>query len=296
MNALTVEVAIVTGLAVGSVYALIGLSFNLVIAATGFVNFAIETLVSVGGIAAYLMLNSWHVPVLAAIVAIAAGGLVLGALLDLVARRTVDGRVANVGRAVLLATVGISVGADALATQWFGGSARQVKPYISPVPIKLGNIPVPPSYIIMIAVLLAAAAILELVLRATSTGRQLRALQEDRAGAELAGINVNAYTTVIFAISGGLAALSGFLITPISFASASAGSTLIIPAFAGVALGGFGSLRGGIAGGLLAGLVGSLVPLWLPPDSVDPILLGLIAVVLLAWPNGLLGARALREV
>jgi branched-chain amino acid transport system permease protein len=296
MSPLTVEVAIITGLAVGSVYALIGLSFNLVIAATGFVNFAIETLVSVGGIAAYVLLNDHHLPVVAAIVVIAAGGLVLGAVLDVVARRTVDGRVANVGRAVLLATVGISVGADALLVRVFGGSARQVNPYVSAVPLKVGGVPVPPSYIVMVAVMVCVAGILEIVLRVTSVGRQLRALQEDRTAAELAGINVNLYTTAVFAISGALAAVSGFLITPISFASASAGSSLIIPAFAGVAIGGFGSLRGCIAGGLVAGLVGSVGPLWLPPDSVDPILLGLMALVLLARPSGLFGARALREV
>jgi len=67
MSSLTLEVAIITGLAVGSVYALIGLSFNLVIAATGFVNFAIETLVSAGGIAAYVLLNERGLPVLAVV-------------------------------------------------------------------------------------------------------------------------------------------------------------------------------------------------------------------------------------
>lgn len=296
MTSQTVIVAIITGLAVGSVYALIGLSFNLVIAATGFVNFAIETLVSAGGIAAYILLNERGLPVVAAVVIIAAGGLLAGSLLDVLVRRTVDGRVANVGRAVLLATVGISVAADALLTQLFGGSSRQVKPFVSAVPVHVGGIPVPPTYMVMIAVMLVIALILEVTLRITSAGRQLRALQEDRVAAELAGINVGFYTTTVFAISGLLAAVSGFLITPISFASPSAGSTLIIPAFAAVALGGFGSLRGCIAGGLVVGLVGAIVPLWLPPDSVDPILLGTMTLILLARPGGLLGARALREI
>lgn len=296
MSSLTLEVAIITGLAVGSVYALIGLSFNLVIAATGFVNFAIETLVSCGGIAAYVLLNERGLPVLGAVAVIAAGGLLAGTVLDVIARRTVDGRVANVGRAVLLATVGISVGADALLTQVFGGSARQVDPYVSAMPLKLGNIPLPPAYIVMVVAMICIAVVLEIVLRLTSVGRQLRALQEDRVGAELAGVNVGAYTTAVFGISGALAAVAGFLITPISFASASSGSSLIIPAFAAVALGGFGSLRGCIAGGLVVGVVGSVVPLWLPPDSVDPILLGLMTVVLLARPGGMFGLRALREV
>jgi branched-chain amino acid transport system permease protein len=148
----------------------------------------------------------------------------------------------------------------------------------------------------MIAVVAVVVVAFEIVLRFTAAGRGLRAMQQDREGLALLGFNVKARTTMVFALSGLFAALAGFLITPVSSSSPQVGAQLVVPAFAALAIGGFGSFRGAIGGGLVIGLIVGIVPIYLPVAAVNPILLILIVAVLLVRPSGLFGTRAAREL
>lgn len=296
MNLTTLGVGIASGLGQGGVYALIAVSLTLVISATGFFNFALESLVALGGICTYLALAEWHLHLYVAVPMICIGGAVAGAVIDFIAHRPLEGRTANVALAVLLATTGLSIAIDAAAGLWFGDTPRDVPPYVSPSPITIFSVPIPVYYVVMIAVVAVVVAVFEIVLRFTAVGRGLQAMQEDREGVSLLGFNVKTRTTMVFALSGLFAALAGFLITPVSSASPGVGSQLVIPAFAALAIGGFGSFRGSIGGGLVIGLIVGIVPLYLPAASVNPILLVLIVAVLLIRPSGLFGARAAREL
>lgn len=292
----TIGVGIASGLSLGSIYALVALSFALVVLTTSYFNFALESLVSLGGIAAFYLLTAAHLglPLTALIVCV--GGVTAGVALELVGHRTLENRARDVATSVLLATIGISIAIDGGTGALFGGTPRQVPSYVPATPFTVLGVPIKWEYVVTVAVVIVVAAVLEVVTRRTAVGRFLRATQNDKEGAALLGQNVRVTTAVVFGVAGLLAAVAGFLVTPTTLASASAGSSLLIPAFAALAIGGFGSFRGAIGGGLIIGLFVGLVPLKLPVAVVNPLLLLLIVAILLVRPRGLFGATGAREL
>jgi branched-chain amino acid transport system permease protein len=190
----------------------------------------------------------------------------------------------------------VAIALDAASAEIFGNNPRQIAPFLSPQPIFIGSVPVDRTYIVLAVTAGILAAILEIVFRSTTFGRNLRATQGDAEGVALLGLNVKAVITGVFAISGLIAALSGLLIAPIAFASPSVGTSLVLPAFAAIAIGGFGSFRGGIIGGLLVGLLNGVLPLYISPSAVDLLLFVVIVATLLVRPSGLFATSTSREL
>jgi branched-chain amino acid transport system permease protein len=296
MDLTTFGVGVATGLGLGSIYALIAVGFSLVVASTGYFMFALESIVALGGIFYRTLAGGHGWPLAVALPIVCIGGAVCGAVLEIVVHRPFVGRARNVGLPVLLAGVGVAIAVDALAAQVVGSDPKSAPSYISPDPIMFGSVPVNRAYVVMFATVIAIGIVLEIVFRATTIGRRLRILQADREGAALLGLNVKRTTTAVFAVSGLLAALAGLLVTPVTSASPSVGSSLVVPAFAAIALGGFGSFRGAIGGGLVVGLLSGLLPLYIKPAYLSPVLLGLIIATLVARPRGLFAVRAAREL
>lgn len=296
VNLTVLEVGIASGIGRGSVYALIALSFSLIIASTGFFVFAFESVVSLGGIVAYVLVVDHGVPIVLAGVIVCLVGALLGVLLDFIVHRPFERRNLRVDIAVLLASIGVAIAVDAIVGRLFGGTPRFLPPYINPAPIFLGSAPIQRPYIVMLVSVLVVIVALEIVFRRTSVGRDLRAIHADREGAALLGQNVARTATVIFAISGFLAAGAGFLITPVTSASALAGSSMIVPVFAALAIGGFASFRGSIVGGLVVGLISGVLPIYIAAYLVPIILFAVIVLALLIRPQGLFSPRAARQL
>ena len=296
MSLSTLGVGIATGLGLGGAYALIAVSFNLIVASTGYFIFALESVVSAGGILTYVMTSDWHLPMIPTAALVAVVGCIAGALLELVAHRPFERRAADVGMYVLLATIGLSIAIDAAMALLFGGSTQSVQGYVSSSPVVIAGVDVNPAYIVMVAAVAVLTIAAEIVFRRTAIGRNLRAMQIDSEGVQLMGINVGLMMTGVFAVSGALAAFAGFLLTPVTSASATTGAELIVPAFAALALGGFGSFRGAVGGGLVVGLVSGVVPLYVQSSYVNLILLAVILGTLLLRPQGLFSTTRVREL
>jgi branched-chain amino acid transport system permease protein len=296
VNLTTLGVGIAAGIGTGSVYALIAVSFTLIISSTSYFNFALESVVSLGGIMAYLLAADGHVPLGITAIVVCVGGAGIGAALEFLVHRPFVGRSDNVSLTVLLASIGASIAIDAIAGKAFGASPRTVPSYVSASPLKIAGVPVSPSYLVMFAVVVVVTIGFEFMFRRTGLGRTLRATQADKEGASLLGLNVTGITVGVFAAAGALAALAGFLITPVTDASSTAGSSLVVASFAALAIGGFGSFRGAIAGGLVVGLIVNVLPIYITSDSVTPILLAIIVATLVVRPQGLFGRSAAREL
>ena len=296
MSLSTLGVGIATGLGLGSAYALIAASFNLIVASSGYFIFALESIVSLGGILTYVLTADLGIPMIPTIILVLLCGAFAGVVLDLIAHRPFEGRTTNTGMYVLLATIGLSIALDAALGLLFGGSTKTVRGYVSATPFVIDGVTINPAYVVMIAVIIAVTITAELVFRRTDTGRHLRATQLDSEGVALLGLNVQALITGVFAVSGALAALAGFLLTPVTSASATTGSDLVIPAFAALAIGGFGSFRGAIGGSVAVGLVVGIVPLYIDSSYVNLILLAAIVFTLLIRPQGLFGTSSAREL
>jgi branched-chain amino acid transport system permease protein len=123
----------------------------------------------------------------------------------------------------------------------------------------------------------------------TRTGKALRAVALNRTGAHLVGIPVKAAHAAVMAISAGLAALAGIIISPISVVTPDMGLEPLLMSFTIVILGGIGSLRGSLVAALIVGYVGALVSFLWNPELVTFMALALVFGVLIVRPTGLFG-------
>lgn len=283
-----------TGIALGAVYALVALSFTLVYAASGYLHFALGTFVMLGSVGAYEA-STHHIPIALGVGAVIIGGIVVGLFSWAIAVKGAARNSTKMADSVLLATMGLAFAITAIVAANFGSITQVVTPYLPNRSIFLGSVPIVPLFIFVTVVALVAAVVLHFILQHTHVGVVLRACQESQEKTALLGINVGRVVLVVFGIAGGLAALSGFLVAPISGASAYSGTSLFVYGAAAMVIGGFGNFAGAAIGGLVIGMATGLAPAYLPASTTDLLILGAMAALLLMRPSGLMGARSARS-
>ena len=134
--------------------------------------------------------------------------------------------------------------------------------------------------------------LLTLFINKTKAGSAMRAVSEDKGAAELMGINVNQTISMTFAIGSALAAVAGILyICQYQSLRPTLGALPGIKAFVAAVLGGIGSVPGAMLGGILLGVIESLGKAYISTELSDAIVFGVLVVVLLVKPSGLLGKR-----
>lgn len=286
-------IALEKGLGLGSIYLLVGLSFTLVLAVSSVFNFVQGSLLMVATLLSFILGSEQGWPAIGVLAAIVAFGFLAGLLTHTITVRPVLGRTKDIVESTLLTTIGAGFVVNAVAALLFGSQPRPVRGYVSAVPWKLGNLPINKTYIVIIAVTLCITIGLDQFLRHSDTGRTARVTLEDSEGARLVGVDVRRVILVSFAIAGALAALAGWLVAPVILASAFNAQDVTFFAFAGMAIGGFGSFGGAMLGGLIVGLVVAIVPAYINPDWADPLVLVFAAVILILRPAGLLGTAGL---
>ncbi len=285
--------ALETGLALGSIYVLVALSFTLVLAVSGVFDFLLGSFVMMGTVLSFILAVEHGWPILGVISAIVFFGFLAGLVTHTLAVRPVLRRSKNIVETTLLATLGGATAVNAAVALAFGSEPRPVPLYVSAQPWQLGSVPINKTYIVIMVVTFGIAFGFDQFLRRTDTGRIIRVTLEDFEGARVLGIDTGRIILVSFAVSGGLAALAGWLVAPVILASPYSSATLTFYAFAGMAIGGFGSFGGAMLGGVVVGLTVGFIPAYVNPDWVNPAVLVLTAVILLARPAGILGTAGL---
>jgi branched-chain amino acid transport system permease protein len=280
-----------TGLSVGAVYALVALGYNIVFLSSGALNFANASLIMLGTFVTYWALDTEHLPFGVAILASAAAVTVVAVVQERVGIRPVtsmDGLlVTTVGAATILSGV----------TQVIWGSNPLPVPFPgpkNPLTILGGRVFADELALIAAAVVLSGGA--WVVLRRTMLGLAFLAASEDQEASTLRGLDGRWLRLLAFAVSGLLAGAAACLIGPQTLAYPDLGSTLALTGFVALALGGFGSVLGGLVGGLAIGLIDAVVASQLNGSYPDIFLFGVLLLVLLARPGGLLGRTRERVV
>lgn len=290
---MSITIGIFTGLALGSIYMLISLSLTLVLAASGVFNLAQGVIVMIGTILAYVLAVHLEWPFLLGVTVTGLVGTALGFATYLIAIRPTMGRSLQFTQTTLLTTIGMATALSAVVAIFFGGDARRVPPFVSDDPVFFLNVPLRQTYLLMIAVGVIATVAIEWTLRRTAIGHVFRATLEDADGASLSGIDTRKVIAIAFAIAGGLARLAGYLIAPVTAASAFAAQEMAFYGFAGMAIGGFGSFAGALVGGLVVDLLAGVVPTLVDPHLTIPIIWGVVILVLIVKPAGLFGTAGL---
>jgi branched-chain amino acid transport system permease protein len=245
-----------SGITVGSIYAIVAIGFNIIYCCTGIINFAQGEFLIVGAMTAISL--SEVVPLPVAIVGAVAITTLLGGLIEIVFIRPVKN--ASILRLIVI-TIGLSIVIrEAMLHLWdekvrslpyFTGSA------VSTITILGAHIS--PQVLWVLGVSAVIVTVLTLFLRFTLTGRAMRACADDRMAARLCGINDRRMVTLSFMLSAGIGALAGCVISPVTQTQYDMGAPLAIKGFTVAILGGLGNSMGAVAAGLFLGLLEALV-------------------------------------
>ncbi len=299
--------ALLSGLALGGIYALVALGFSITHTTTRTLNFGQgEFLIGgsfIGLAALLLMAGKAQTGVLAAAdvtlwrygLALVASVVVLGLLGVVLYFAAVRPFFGSGGMAWVMSTIGFGIILQntALAV-WGAGSVAMPSPLGDQV-LRIAGAGVRPQEILVIAVTAVVMLALDHVLRRTKVGKAVRAVAANPAAASLMGINVGAIVVLAFVLSSGLTGLAGLLIAPITTASVFMGLAISLKAFSAAIVGGLTNPRGCIAGGFLLGCVEATVGLW-RAEMREITIFALIILVLVIKPEGLFGQKPFEKV
>lgn len=288
-----ITAAIITGLGLGSMYALLALGFHITYVVSRTVNFAQGSAMMVGAVLGYSFYITWGWPLWLAIPATLTLCAIYGLAIERFLVRPFHSRGSE---AWLMATVAAGILVDNLALFTFGKEPRQFTSALANQHLELlGN----NVGVLQLLIPLAGGAIalaLFLVRRYTRLGKVLEACVQSPRAAMLMGIRVNRVVAVAFAVSTVFAAIAGLLIAPLFSVNAEMGMLFGLKAFAVAILGGIASAGGVFAAGLLFGLVEALVTIYFGSAFTQLFTFALVILALALRPNGLFGSKTLVKV
>jgi branched-chain amino acid transport system permease protein len=282
-----------SGLALGSMYSLVALGYNITYATSRTVNFSQGQSVMVGAVVAYALYVGLGWPFSAALPVTLVALALLGVVVERVAVRPFL-RARSI--AWLLATIALGIIGENVAMLTFGKDARAFPSPLAVTPWMILGAGVYPHELLVPLVGLVIMALVELGFRRTLAGKALRAVSFSHDAAGLMGINVNRTITAAYALSSLLAGVAGILLAPLLNVSATMGTTIGLKAFAVAIIGGIESPRGIVVAGILYGVFEAIVAGYLGTGVREILGFGLVVLVLLARPWGLFGQPAVRRV
>lgn len=284
----------INGLGTGSIYALIALGYTMVYGIAKMINFAHGDIIMVGGYALYVAVALLHLPVIPAVLFTIAVCAVSGIIIEKIAYKPL--RKAP-PLAVLITAIGVSYFLQSLSLLIFKANPIPVPSIISVKAMKFGGITISGVTVVTLAVTTISMVALTFFVNKTKTGSAMRAVSEDKGAAELMGINVNRTISITFAIGSALAAVAGILyICQYQSLKPTLGALPGIKAFVAAVLGGIGSIPGAMLGGIVLGIIESLSKAYISTELSDAIVFGVLVLVLLVKPSGLLGKRKIEKV
>jgi branched-chain amino acid transport system permease protein len=288
---------LINGLSLGSIYAIIALGYTMVYGIAKMLNFAHGDFIMVGcyiifSVSAALSGNS----VVGIIVAIVLCTL-LGVTTEFVAYRPLRGAASPL--AVLITAIGVSYLLENIALLIYGADIKSFTSVIKWEGLSFadGQLKIQGVTIVTILVSVVILVALQLFINKTKQGQAMLAASEDKGAAALMGINVNRTIALTFAIGSSLAAVAGALLCS-AYPSLSpyTGAMPGIKAFVAAVLGGIGSIPGAMIGGLVLGIVEILSKTYISSQLSDAIVFGILVVVLLVKPTGILGRQMIEKV
>lgn len=287
---------LINGISLGSVYALIALGYTMVYGIAKMLNFAHGDVIMVGSYVVFTVVSTLNLPAGLGILLAVVACTVLGVLIERIAYKPLR---AATPLAVLITAIGVSYFLQNAALLIFGSNAKSFTSVVTIKPIELagGALMITGETIVTIAACILIVIGLSIFIKFTKSGRAMLAVSEDRQAAQLMGVNVNATIAMTFAIGSALAAIAGVLLcssypnlTPYT------GAMPGIKAFTAAVFGGIGSIPGAMIGGILLGVIENLSKAYISSQLSDAIVFGVLILVLLVKPTGILGKKISEKV
>lgn len=281
--------AIASGIAIGCVYGLIGIGFCVIYNASGIVNFAQGAFVMLGGMITYVGLSRFGLPLPAAAVVSIALVSVIGVLVERLVVRPLWDR-SSAMFVMILATLAAQIVIERLTQLAAGDQPRTLPMFTDFPPVRVLGIALSYQFFWIVGCSILVIMGLSWFFASTKTGKAMRACSINAEAASLQGIPVTRMLALSFALSAGLGALAGVLVTPTQYTAFNIGVPFAISGFIAAIVGGFGRPAGALIGGVLLGVGQSLAVVVLGAAFKNVAALSILLLFLFIRPTGVLGA------
>ncbi len=279
---------LLSGVTVGAVYALVALGFTIIYNASDVVNFAQGEFVMLGGMITFFLQAAGAPLPLAAVIAILATAAIGVAMNKLTIEPARGAPVVS----LVIITIGVSILIRGASQLIFGKQIHTFPAFSGDDPIRILDATILPQSLWVIVGAVAVFIGLWLFFTRTLLGRAVLATSNNRLAAQLVGINTTFVMTLSFALSAGIGALAGVLVTPITMTSYDVGLAFALKGFAAAMLGGMGNPKGALVGGLLLGVLEGMTAGYLSSQYKDAAAFIVILAVLFFMPQGLFGRKS----
>lgn len=280
---------LVTGITMGSVYALIALGFVTIYRSSRIVNMAQGSFVMFGGLFAFSMMLEIGMPFwLAGII-----GTVLVVVLAVLMYQVVLKPVLKISLvSMILCTVALSLLFENLALVKYGGYTKQLPSFSGDATFQVGGVYISRQSLWMIGIMLVILLILYVINNRTTLGKRMTATATNPVAASLSGINVSRMVLLSFAMSAIIGAIGGIAISSyVGGINYAAGGIYGMMGFIAAVLGGWGSSTGAVVGGLVLGIAQALSTGLVPAGYKNVVAFVILLIVLYFRPQGLLGTN-----
>ena len=281
-----------SGVTVGATYALAALGFTLIYNASNVINFAQGEFIMLGGMLAVLFAQMGLPLPLVVLLAVAIPAIV-GVVMEKVAIEPVKGAETV---SLIIITIGASLVIRGLIQVWLGKGTHSLPAFSGDAPIQILGATLMTQSLWILGVTALVVVALWYFFGRTLTGKAMLATSFNRTAAELVGINTNWVLFMSFAMSAGLGALGGILLTPITMTSYDVGIMLGLKGFVAAVVGGLGNGLGAVLGGLLVGVLEAMGAGYISSAYKDAVPFVLILFILFFMPRGLFGGKSTDRV
>lgn len=287
---------VISGLALGSIYALVALGFSLLYKASKILNFAQGEFISLGAFITFSLFTAWHFPWWLAILGGVAGTALLGIILEkIIFRRFIGEPVFS----VVMVTIGISAMIQAVLGLTWGHETRTLKFSFVGKMVNFYDILIGQERLLAIAASVTLVIAFALFFRYSRMGIAMRATANDQETSLIMGVNVSHIMALVWAIIGAVAAFAGSFVATTQYLFPGMGN-VAFRVFPAIILGGLDSIPGAIVGGFIVGLLenlgGGYLAGWLGSGAKEIVTYTLMFLIMLIRPYGLWGSREIERV
>ncbi len=283
----------VSGLATGSIYALIGIGFAIIYNSTEIINFAQGEFVMLGGMFTLFFLNVAKLPLPFAILLAVASGTLVGILFERLAIRPLRN---PTPLSLVIITIGGSILIRGITMLVGGKDTHAIPPFSGSEPIDIGSATMLPQHLWIFALTLLAIILNKFFFQYSITGKAMRACAANKRAAGLVGIDVKRMVLFSFMISAALGSLAGIIVAPLTMTSYDVGVMLGLKGFCAAIIGGMSGGLGTVLGGLLLGTLESLGAGLISSGYKDAIAFIILLLILFIRPQGLFTKAATDRV
>ncbi len=284
---------LINGIQVGSIYALIALGYTMVYGIVKLINFAHGDILMIGSYFTLIGITVLELPAWLVIIITMLVCAVIGMLIDQIAYRPLR----DAPRiSALITSLGMSLFLENLFAAIYKPNPRKF-PALIKGDIAFGDLRIRYITIVIILIAITCMVFLDVLVNKSKVGKAMRAVSEDKPAARLMGINVNRIIAITFAIGSALGAIGGILYSTIAIQiNPLMGVTPGLKAFIAAVLGGIGIIPGAMIGGFVIGIVESLTKAYISSAWADGVVYGILIIVLLFKPSGILGKNVKEKV